>query len=240
VTSGTRGKRRNKSEGLVDASPDPKHLEGTEILDRPDAVDDNAFEDNDAGRRSNAVAKRDRPAMLIERVESVFRMASLLAISASVVLTAFQFYQGRIDEQKERSVDLMNTWQTSRERDAFARLSAALEERLALLPEISGQPTPAAMRALKFRIGELLVQEWSAGAGYAGWDEDVDSIFNFYSEVEFCIRAGLCDETLLKSYFGDDAISFWEYFRAFAEARRGSFYPDYGAALDAFVKDLET
>lgn len=233
-------KRRGNSEKAVDATPDAKDVEATELLDPSTAEeDDEGIGDNNAGRRRATEAKSERGTSRLETVERVFRIASLLAISASSVLAAYQFYQGRIDDQKENSVALMSSWQDSEEREAFARLSEKLQERLASLPDLPGQVTPAAMRAVKFRIGDALVDDWTNGVGYEDWEDDVDSLFNFYSEVEFCIRAELCYAPLLKSYFGEDVVSFWEYFRPYAEDRRLSYYPKYGLAVDQLVDDWE-
>jgi hypothetical protein len=235
MRKGSPSTRAKKSEEAIDSLPNAEHIEGTQILDPVASGPEENEEGLPPGGRSAALAKSDRPTSRFERIESVFRMVSLVAITASVMLTAFQFYKVGVDGRKERSVALMSSWQGSDEREAFARISAALEERLESLSEIRGQVTPAAMKELKFLIGEALIEDWATAENYDDWAADVDSIFNFYSEVEFCIRAELCDEALLKSYFGDEAVSFWEYFRGFAEDRRESFYPDYGVALEQFV-----
>ncbi|MEM1148990.1 MAG: hypothetical protein AAGI03_00325 [Pseudomonadota bacterium] len=230
---------RTKRRHTKDAASDPALLEGTEVFEPMTNEQDESTPEDQTGRRRPATAKSTGTGTRLERIESMFRIVSLVAISVSVVLTAFQFYQGRIDDRRARSVELMNRWQGSEESVAFARLSTALQTRLDSLDTIKGQVTPGAMRAIKYRIGDALVLEWSNGQGPPGWEEDLDLLFTFYSEVQFCIRAELCDAPLLEAYFGNDAIDFWEYFQPYAELRRNSYYPNYGRALDDFVAAVE-
>lgn len=224
----------------ADPSVDPVHAEGADLLN-PQEPREAGEEDALAtpGRRRVATGgDTDAPPTLLERLESVFRMASLVAISASVVLATFQFYQGRIDRQKERSVELMNTWQNSGERKAYARLRGALEKRLVAMESM--QASAGAVSALKTEIGAIAIKGWAEKPdSYPMWSEDIDSVFTFYGEVEFCIRAGLCDEPLLTAYFGREARSFWEYFKAYAEQRQASHYPGYGQPLEELVEILE-
>lgn len=229
-------KKGGKADRIV---ADAGQIEGTEILDPPNSGDDEVLLDDPPGRRRPALEKKeDVSKSIMDRVESLFRMASLLAITASVVLAVFQFYQNGVASRKEASVALMTRWQGSDERDALARLSADLEKQLETLGVIKGQVTPAAMRALKAKIGQTLIEEWADTPDRQGRLADIDALFNFYSEVEFCIRADLCHPPLLTAYFGPEATSFWEYFRSYAETRRDSFYPHYGKELEAFVNSL--
>lgn len=230
---------RTKRRHTKDAASDPALLEGTEVFEPTTTEQDESTPEDQTGRRRPATAKPTGTGTRLERVESIFRIVSLVAISTSVVLAAIQFYQGRVDDRRARSVELINRWQSSEESVAFARLSTALQMRLASLETIEGQVTPGAMRAIKHRIGDALVLEWSTSQGPPGWEEDLDSLFTFYSEVHFCIRAELCDAPLLEAYFGNDAVDFWEYFQPYAELRRNSYYPNYGRALDDFVAAIE-
>lgn len=229
-------KKENKANRTV---PDAGQIEGTEILDPPVSGADEDTVDDPPGRRRPALEKkRDGSKTMMDRVESLFRMASLLAITASVVLAVFQFYQNGVANRKEASVDLMTRWQGSDERDALARLSADLEQQLETLGVINGQVTPAAMLALKAQIGQTLIEEWKSDPEAQSRLDDIDALFNFYSEVEFCIRAELCQAPLLHDYFGTEATGFWEYFRPYAVAKQNSFFPHYGKELEAFVNGL--
>lgn len=242
MSVGSRSTRPQSDQTLGTPLVEPEIAEGSGLLDRSEADNNVSEGEEEQGterpRRQDQGSKRTTSRRL-DKLESVLRSASLVAISISVMLAAFQYYQSRVDERKERSVALMNSWRGSEERVAYYRLSEALELRLEASGPLVANVTPAALVQIKYNIGEALIEAWSTGeGGYDGWYGDIDSIFDYFSEVEFCIQAGLCDESLLLSYFGREASDFWEYFQSFAVDRRATYFPDYGASLQSFVERL--
>lgn len=233
---------RNKADRKGGSPIDPAFAEGAGLLDPVERQDGDTEPTMDPpGRRKGTSASEEaEKRTLLERAEKVFRIFSLAAISISVALAVYQFREGRIDERKERSVGLMSRWQGSEERRAYTRLSQALEIRLEDTGMVLGQVTPGALSQIKYNIGRSLIKDWSIDDGdYQSWSDDIEMIFNFYGEVEFCIRAELCDIELLTAYFGGEAESFWEYFRSYAEDQRASFYPSYGSALESLIRSFE-
>lgn len=78
--------------------------------------------------RGSAITKMDAEVPnRWKRIENLFRLASLVAISASAVLASVRFYNGRVDARKERSIALMSAWQIADEKSAYARLRAQIE-----------------------------------------------------------------------------------------------------------------
>jgi hypothetical protein len=239
MTAETRMRRKGKARETNDTGLEAGAFEATELLETTAEADEEEAPDTRYRRRSPPKPDREASSSWLERIESVFRIASLLAISGSAMLAAFQFYQGRIDDRKEGSVDLINRWQSSDAREAYAQLNSALEARLGQTGPITANASLGNAAELNSSLGRIVLQEWSGGEDAPeDWARDVDTVFNFYSEVEFCIRSDLCDAPLLTSYFGDEAISFWEYFQWYAEQKRKTFYPDYGMALENLVTEL--
>ncbi|MEM6658372.1 MAG: hypothetical protein AAF625_09810 [Pseudomonadota bacterium] len=212
--------------------------EALEALDMYDAREDQDTSDDQPRRRPAKKPKQttDKPSNW-ERVESSLRMASLVAISLSVVLAAWQYYEKRLDEKKERSTRLMQEWQTSDERRNYEWLGQELEKVLAAGRSVSESAQEDEIEKLKSEIGDHVINTWRFGetADFDKGTAAIDSLFVFYSEVEFCIRAQLCDEILLQDYFATEVINFWQYFRTYAEDQRGQFYPNYGKPTENLV-----
>lgn len=223
-------------------SIDAGELEATEILDGQEGHEEQEASDEKIRRiRGIKAGKKSEKLTRWEQIESLLRMASLIAISISVVLTALQYYENRLDGKKERSMEFMTEWQKSEERDAYARLGRALEVFIQAAGPIPDNIEPAALDAIKNKIGGDLIRSWrrSQTSVYDERSQDIESIFDFYSDIEFCIRANLCDKALLEDYFAAEVESFWLYFRAYAEKQRGEFYPSFGEPVEALIKEFK-
>lgn len=231
-------KKRAASAGSDDLQIATNEIDATGVLEATtEPVDKQKNSEGAVGRQNTAVDPATQGMSRLQRVESVFRIGSLAAISASAVLAAFQFYQERLDTRKERSSDLMLMWQTGDARDAYARLRGAVEIALTEQGPIPANIPMTAFDDIKYNIGQTLIVNWQSGVDseFAKWSNDVDMVNEFYTEVEFCIRAELCDETLLKAYFAEEVASFWDYFKYFADFQREGLYPNYGASVEKLV-----
>ncbi len=231
-------KKRAASDGGDDLQIGTNEIDATGVLEAStDPVEKLENFEGAAGRQNAAVEPTKLAMSRLQRIESVFRIGSLAAISASAVLAAFQFYQERLDTRKERSTDLMSVWQSGDARDAYARLRGAVEIALTEQGPIPANIPITAFDDIKYNIGQTLITNWQGGADgeFARWSNDVDKVYEFYTEVEFCIRAELCEETLLKAYFAEEVASFWDYFEYFADFQREGLYPNYGASVEKLV-----
>lgn len=188
-------------------------------------------------RSANEGGKAPAAANLWQDVESAFRVLSLIAIAISAMVSALNFYQGYLDKKKERSVALMSAWQSSGERDTYARLGEALIPVIRSAGPIPSNLPQQARHLARRQIGVKLIEELEAGdkAVFEEVASQIDKIFLFFSEVEFCLRANLCDENLLKEYFKADVIVFWDYFQAYATGKRAGLYPTYGEAVETLA-----
>ena len=73
------------------------------------------------------------------------------------MLAAFQYYQGRIDDRKAESIALINQWQRSDAREAYAQLNAGLEQRLDAAGQITANLDPVHVPEFKFKLGRTVI-----------------------------------------------------------------------------------
>jgi hypothetical protein len=213
-------------------------VEATGLLDASEDSDENS-EGVEAplGGRSVAVKPGGDTPKRLQSLESVFRIVSLAAISASAVIAAYQFYLERVDAKREQSRNLMLSWQSADARESYALLRGELEEALEDQGPIPANIPETAFDDIKYNIGRTIVENWRSGPEdeYVTWSQHVNKVYEFYTEVEFCIQAKLCVEDLLKAYFAEEVVSFWDYFEYFAESQREALYPNYGCSVESLV-----
>lgn len=176
------------------------------------------------------------PSGTLDKIEKVTRIAAAVAVAGSALLATWQYYESGTTERRERSIRFLDTWQKGEERLAYSRLSRAVAS------VVSQNPLPAEMEGESLRLAQLGLGSMTLGQladdtiSYDGtWHEDVDLVVQFYSEMEYCITAKLCDVALLDSYFESSADGFWSYFQTFAEERRAQFFPQYGLAVENLI-----
>lgn len=217
----------------------PGALEVTGIVDPAETEDAaEAKDDSPLGRRSALADTAPAPKTGWERVESAFRLVSLIAIAASAVVSALNFYQGYLDTKKDRSIALMSDWQSTGVRDSYAGLGDVVVPAIEEVGIISASLPDKARQLARIQIGKNLFEELEAGDEdiFASVSAQIEEVIVFFSEVEFCVRANLCDIALLKDYFGTEVVLFWDYFQTYAQEQRADFYPTYGIAVESLAE----
>ena len=172
-----------------------------------------------------------------QRTESTLRMVSILAVTVSAATASWQYLESRLEKKREKSVDFIQSWQDAEERDAYARLQKAVEPLVEKMGPVDQNASPEDALNKKLGAGCWLVTvgTYDANQVYETWEADVDSLVQFYSQIDFCVEAELCEPKILTQYFEREVVTFWEYFRPYAMYRRDNFYPDYGDAIDGLV-----
>lgn len=227
-------RRRAKSVDL-----DPAAIEATGALEPASSGDQRTQEDMDGPLGKRGAADETGPARRTrwERAESTFRMLSLIAIAVSAAVSALNFYQGYLDTKKERAIALMSQWQSSGARDTYASLGDVLAPAITDVGPIPSDLPEQAKQLVRKRIGADLLEALKSGNldDQEGIATQIDTVVVFFSEIEFCLRAKLCDEALLKDYFGTEVTVFWDYFQTYAFEQRAGLYPTYGKAVEQLV-----
>jgi len=170
-----------------------------------------------------------------DRVERILRLISILGVTASALLAAWQYVESQSREKRNHSLGYIVRWQEGDEIDAFARLQRTLEP---MVKAAGAAPAggETVLRLHKARIGQQLAIEVASRSQPGNPSElarDIDIIVDFYSRLEFCITARICDDTLLRSYFAADLAAFWDYLAPYAQYRRKNHYPRYAEAIES-------
>jgi hypothetical protein len=173
-----------------------------------------------------------------DRREQIVRILAAIAVSFSAILAAWQFWESKLDEKRERSLAILNQWQAGPEREAYRRLAEAVTTTIGETGPLPSGLAPEAYSLAVNGLGNMTMDRLaSGGVGYDGdWRVDVDALVDFYSTMEFCMNAGLCDDAILRTYFAPSVTSFWGYFAPFAETKRRQHYPQYGVEIDKLIE----
>lgn len=174
-------------------------------------------------------------------LEKTVRMIAAISVAVSAVVATWQFFENANNAKRERSVGFLEQWQSKGYRDAYARLSASVESVIATQPPLPSNIDQATLYMARNGLGDLTVR-WlrSEQISYEGnWEKDLDSLFDFYSEVEFCLSAKLCNAEILQDYFSLNVRDFWSYFLSYSQGRREQYYPEYGLRVEALVERFE-
>lgn len=203
--------------------------------DRADRQDDPAFTVEDSEETIPAKAKLP----LFDRVERILRLVSIICITLSAVLAAWQYVAAQDKETRAQSLVYIGQWQSGTEKDAFAALQRALEPLVASAPALPLSASDDELRQFKGQIGMMLMVDLLQDREATGLTlQEIDRLVDFYSQIQFCIEARICNRALLIEYFGTDIRAFWDYLAPFAEYRRGQHYPHYARAVEALATTL--
>ncbi len=189
------------------------------------------------GRRSATSYTATAPKTGWERIESTFRLLSLIAIAVSAGVSAMNFYHGYLDTKKERSIALMSAWQTTGVRDTYAQLGSVLIPAIEAAGEVPADLPEQARQLARKQIGTNLLKTLKMGDAdtFNAIEVQIDTVVVFFSEIEFCLRGNLCNAPLLEDYFSTEVTLFWDYFQAYALDQRAGLYPTYGDAVEALA-----
>ncbi len=228
-----RSVKRARSAGL-----DQGLAEVTGVLDpeqQPEEVEPS--DERPLGHRSATTGAATAPRTLWERIESTFRLLSLIAIAGSAGVSALNFYQGYLDTKKDRSIKLMSDWHKTGARDTYAELGNVLTPAIDAAGEVPANLPERARQLARKQIGANLLEALKAGdeETFKEFQARIDTVVVFFSEIEFCLRGNLCNAPLLEDYFGTEVTLFWDYFQAYALDQRAGLYPTYGDSVEALA-----
>lgn len=203
--------------------------------ERSDTVSESEFTVEDSEDASPARTRQP----LFDRIERVLRLVSIICITLSAVLAAWQYVAAQNKEARAQSLVYIGQWQTGSEKDAFAALQRKLEPLVAAAPPLPRSAGADELRALKAQIGTMLMLDLLQNPQTTDLTvQEIDLLVDFYSQIQFCIEARICDRALLVAYFGEDVSAFWDYLAPLAEYRRAQHYPHYARALESLALSL--
>lgn len=195
-----------------------------------------------------------------KKAERATRVAAGFAGALAALIAALQYMQAYDIQRSERSLDFVKEWQSRELDDDFAVVQVFVEERLSpIKASLDVLEPPAQKIAVKNLARKWLLENRKrlseqAGAGasvqLAGMaapgqqpsleiEDSVDNLVQFFSQMQICIKASICDEDVLRQFFSSEVSSFWSYFSAYAVLRQEAGYNDYGAAVDQLVAKFE-
>lgn len=215
---------------MIDPAPSGNLKSTAAIMHETEAQEDSETLDSIEEDRGKPVHKESR----LERIERVFRIAGFMGVTASAMLASWQYVESQAKEARAQSLGYIVQWQTGPQKEAFLRIRQRLHD-LAETRQFTAQSGSAEhMRAAQIMIGHRIVQiaqsERNLDQPY-NLDRDIETLVDFYSQLEFCIRANICEADLLRDYFSSDVNDFWSYMEPYAMYRRDNLYPKFGEAV---------
>lgn len=170
----------------------------------------------------------------LERIERIFRIAGFMGVTASALLASWQYVESQAKEARAQSLGYIVQWQTGLEKEAFLRIRQRLHDLTEVSGVVASSNSPEDLRLAQTAIGHRIVEEALNERDQAkphSLDRDIETLVDFYSQLEFCIRADICESDILKEYFSTDVNDFWSYIQPYAHHRRVNLYPTFGNAV---------
>jgi hypothetical protein len=88
------------------------------------------------------------------------------------------------------------------------------------------------------RIGSEAMTAGGGDKPLADFRADFDRVLYFLNRIGFCVEGKLCARSMTNDYFGDYALSFWQYFRGYVMAERKAGSTGLAVPLENFVAQL--
>jgi hypothetical protein len=88
------------------------------------------------------------------------------------------------------------------------------------------------------RIGSEAMTAEGGDKPLADFRADFDRVLYFLNRIGFCVEGKLCARSMTNDYFGDYALSFWQYFRGYVMAERKAGSTGLAAPLETFIAQL--
>jgi len=161
----------------------------------------------------------------------------LLVVGAA--FSAWQYLEAREEKRVERTLQLVELWERSEYQDAQQAIAARLDALNAKYAGLLGADASAADRAVYAeRLGIKAMTEDGGDMPLPEFRRQFDRMLYFLNRMAFCVDGNLCSRQMVDGYFGDFALSFWDYFRGYvAQERKGS--PSFAAPLETYVARLQ-
>lgn len=217
-----------------------------EQLDVADRVvtaeeDDAAARDEaEGGGRPRRPPPDDRPARdggsLWDVLDKSARFFGSLGVAAAALIAAAEYVNSNSDKRSERSLEIVRSWQKDGVDQQYNKVRDFVAERFQpMRPVIAALPNDAARAAAFPNLGQTWLEQARAELDPQGIEDSVDKLILFFSQMEVCITAGLCDTRVLRLYFHAEVSSFWQYFSLYADDRQQEGYDDYGSQVERLL-----
>lgn len=172
----------------------------------------------------------------LERIERVFRIAGFMGVTASAILASWQYVESQAKEARAQSLGYIVQWQTGPEKEAFLRVRQRLHDLTDTSNVVATSSQPEDVRRAQSQIGHGLIGMVQSERNLDlphNLENDIETLVDFYSQLEFCIRANICESNILSDYFATDVNDFWAYTEPYAMYRRQNLYPTFGEAVQS-------
>ena len=161
-----------------------------------------------------------------------------ILLVAGAAFSAWQYLEAREEKRVERTLQLVELWERSEYQEAQQAIAARLEALNAKYAGLLGVDASAADRAVYAeRLGiEAMTQE-GGDMPLPEFRQQFDRMLYFLNRMAYCVDGNLCSRQMVDGYFGDFALSFWDYFRGHVAQERKSA-PSFAVPLEAYIARL--
>lgn len=152
------------------------------------------------------------------------------------VFSVYQFLVAREEKRVERTLALVELWETA----DYQTAQQALRQRLADLngkySSLLGQNPSATERKVYYdRIGLEAMSADGGAMPLAEFQAQFDRVVYFLNRIASCVESDLCSRRVADDYFRDYTVSFWQYFSAYAARQRRAGTPAFAKPIETYV-----
>lgn len=155
------------------------------------------------------------------------------------LFSAYQYLENKEEKRVERTMQLVDAW----EREEYQQAQRAVSERLDALNAryaslLGASPSPSDRAVYMERIGMEAMSGTGGDMPAANFRAEFGRVLYFLNRVAFCVEGKLCSRDMTNGYFGDYAMSFWQYFKGYVMQEREAGSVNLAAPLEAYVGTL--
>ncbi len=165
-----------------------------------------------------------------------FGLLVRLIIVFGALFSVYQFLAAREEKRVERSLALVELWETpdyqAAQRAVKTRLADLNAKYANLLP---ANPSATERAVYVERIGIEALNETGGAMPLPEFQDQFDRIVYFLNRMAFCVEGDLCSADVVDAYFRDYAVSFWGYFSGYVEKQRRAGTSNYARPIEAYV-----
>lgn len=166
-------------------------------------------------------------------------LAVRILLVAGALFSAYQYLENKEEKRVERTLQLVDAWERAEYQDAQRAISERLDGLNAKYAGLLGKAPSAADRSVY--VEQIGLEAMTAEGGDmppADFRAAFDRTLYFLNRVAFCVEGKLCSRAMTDGYFGDFALSFWQYFKGYIEKERKAGSASLAAPLEAYVATL--
>lgn len=166
---------------------------------------------------------------------SGFLLRLLLVVGG--LFSAYQYLESKEEKRVERTLQLVDTWERAEYQQAQRAVSERLDALNAKYAGLLGARPSAAERSVYLeRIGIEAMTAEGGEMPLADFRAAFERVLYFLNRVAFCVDGNLCSRKMVNGYFGDYALSFWQYFEGYARQQREAGSANLAAPLEAYAR----